>query len=130
MGMANTNKIYDRMTTAGGRATTTYAAGVAWAFTNNGTTDWHLPSLTELKQMCKWQRGIAWTSDATNCADLPALNSGVGASAMGFTRDYYYSSNEKSGRIDQAWSFFMGVSADNAANKGSGFVFRIVRAFG
>ena len=130
MGMANTNKIYDRMTTAGGRATATYAAGFAWAFTNNGKTDWHLPSLTELKQMCKWQRGIAWTSDATVCADTPALNSGVGAGAMGFTRNYYYSSSEKSGRIDLAWSLFMGVSADNDAPKTSAFLFRIVRAFG
>ena len=66
-GMANTNQIHARLTTAGGAATNTYAAGIAYAYVNNGKTDWHLPSKDELNQMCKWQRGVAWTSDATVC---------------------------------------------------------------
>lgn len=51
MGMANTNQVHARLTTAGGASTSTYAAGIAFAFTNNGKTDWHLPSIDELNQL-------------------------------------------------------------------------------
>jgi hypothetical protein len=48
-GMANTNQIYARLTTASGLTNTAnYAAGIAWAYSNNGKTDWHLPSKAEL----------------------------------------------------------------------------------
>jgi hypothetical protein len=51
MGMSNTNHIYARLTTVGGVATTDYAAGIAWAYTNNSKTDWFLPSKNELTQL-------------------------------------------------------------------------------
>jgi len=50
-GMANTNQIYARLTTAGGVATTDYAAGIAWAYTNNSKTDWFLPSKLEFQEL-------------------------------------------------------------------------------
>ena len=50
-GMANTNQIYARLTTAGGAATNTYAAGLAFEYTNNGKSDWHLPSKDEWTQL-------------------------------------------------------------------------------
>jgi len=131
-GMANTNKMYDLFTTSGGRATSTYAAGIAWAFANNGKTDWHLGSLSEMTQLCKWQRGQAWTSDATACANTGTLNSATyGANAMNFVIGIsYWSSSEKSGRIDQASQLFMGGNFINDTNKDSGGPIRIVRAFG
>jgi hypothetical protein len=55
-GLANTNQIYARLTTAGGSSSSTYAAGVAYDYstTVSGTTftDWYLPSENEIAQMC------------------------------------------------------------------------------
>jgi len=126
MGMANTNAIYARVTTAGGAATSAYAAGIAWEFSNNGKTDWHLPSKDELNQMCKWQRGVAWTSDATVCTG-GTMNSGTGAS--GFTTATYWSSSEYDATLRaSSQSFSSGTQYTNFKN--SRFYVRSVRAFG
>ena len=125
MGMANTNQIHSRLTTASGLANTAnYAAGIAFAFTNNGKTDWHLPSTDELNQMCKWQRGVDWTSDATGCSG-GTLNSGTGAS--GFAGDGYWSSSDFGGSA-RFQAFDDGGQRDN--RKGNEFYVRPVRAFG
>ncbi len=125
-GMENTNHIHARLTTAGGAARDTYAAGVAWAYTNNGKTDWHLPSKDEVNQMCKWQRGQAWVSDATICDNTGALNSGPGAS--GFAVDWYPSSSEWDASNMWAQNFPGGNLMDlGKQNRGQ---VRPVRAFG
>ncbi len=126
MGMANTNQIYARLTTAGNAATNTYAAGVAWAYTNNGKTDWHLPSKNEVNQMCKWQRGQAWVSDATICNGTGTLNSGTGAS--GFSAGTYWSSSEFD--ASGAWLQFFGTGFQASSVKGGADSVRPVRAFG
>jgi hypothetical protein len=50
-GMENTNSIYSRLTTAGSGGTWSYAAGIAWDFTQNGKSDWFLPSRDELAEL-------------------------------------------------------------------------------
>jgi hypothetical protein len=49
-GMENTNQAYSRLNT-GGAATNTYAAGIAWDYSNNGKSDWFLPSKDELYEL-------------------------------------------------------------------------------
>ena len=128
MGMSNTNQVHARLTTAGGAfgaLTNTYASGIAFDFTNNGKTDWHLPSKDELNQMCKWQRGVDWTSDATVCTG-GILNSGRGAS--GFSADGYWSSSEVS--VIFAWRQDFNTGSQSSSRKSNTDYVRPVRAFG
>ena len=131
MGMANTNQIYARVSNGGGvggAATSTYAAGIAWAYSNNGKTDWFLPSKSEINQMCKWNRGVAWTSDATVCTGGTLNSATYGASSSGFAANYYKSSSE-----DAASTYWVSLFLNGSfvsGNKSSGDRVRPIRAFG
>jgi hypothetical protein len=116
-GMANT-------TTADGTCTLG-AIQTAADYTNNGKTDWYLPSKDELNQMCKWQRGVAWTSDATVCTG-DNLNSGRGAS--GFSAGHYWSSSEFDATTALIQHFKFSVQGNDP--KTTTFYVRPVRAFG
>ena len=126
-GMANTNQIHARLTTAGGAATNTYAAGIAYAYVNNGKTDWHLPSKDELNQMCKWQRGVAWTSDATVCTG-GTLNSATWG-ATGFSSGSYWSSSEWTAVVS-AWRQSFDGGVQGSGLRYNPYSVRPVRAFG
>jgi hypothetical protein len=129
MGMANTNQVYARLTTVGLAATNTYAAGLAWAYTNNGKSDWYLPSYRELNELCKYARTQTTGNTATGCADTGPLRTG-------FSAVEYYSSSEfaccalASGN---AWfqNFGNGVlGRDNGGGKAGTDSVRAIRAFG
>ena len=111
-----------------GNVAATSAAVEARAYRGNSKTDWHLPSKDELNQMCKWQRGVAWTSDATVCTG-GTLNSGLGAS--GFIAVGYWSSSQDDG--DSAWRqrFQDGIEAGTqvTGTKSVTYYMRPVRAF-
>jgi len=106
-------------------STTPRAGTISQAYRGpNNLTDWYLPSKDELNQMCKWQRGVAWTSDATVCTG-GAINTGLGAA--GFVANAYWSSSEFN--ATDAW-FQYSAGSQGATNKNyvTAYV-RPVRAF-
>ena len=108
---------------------TTTAAGVARAYSGGALTDWYLPSTAELLLMCKWARGVAWTSDETICSGGTInLGTGNGLGAAGFVENRYWSSSEFS--TTRAWShdYTSPGNQANSAKSDSRYV-RPIRAF-
>jgi hypothetical protein len=102
-GMANTENFAGRL--AGyPQNSTSFAAGIAWAYTNNSKTDWHLPSKDELAQ-------------------LYAQRTTVG----GFSWDYYWSSSEYGAGAARTQNFLYGYQ--DWSGKTSALKVRLVRAF-
>jgi hypothetical protein len=109
MGMANTNQVYDRFTTAGAALTNSYPAGFAWEYTNNGKTDWHLPSKLEL-------------------AALYTYRTQVGGFAKGTYWEYWSSSEMDIDRI-YFYAFNGGYNNTTTKNENQPRYVRPVRAF-
>ena len=99
-GLSNTNTI---ITSQGGTATS-YAAGLARAFTGGGYTDWYLPSQDELYKLYLNRTAIG-----------------------GFAIDYYWSSTEVAYNIAYFQSFVYGSKLGNG--KHGAFYVRAIRAF-
>ena len=94
----------------------------------NGLSDWYLPSLDELNQMCKWANAVAWTSDATLCTH-GTLNAGTGhgLNAAGFSNTFYWSSSEANASNASLQDFYAGVQINDG--KGTTNYPRPIRAF-
>ena len=123
-GYANTSAMIAQ---SSGGNTAGKAATVSRAYQGGGKTDWFLPSKDELNQMCKWQRGVDWISDATVCRG-GVLNSGRGAS--GFSADVHWSSTEDA-QYDAWFQYFNNglQGKDYFSRKSSEFYIRPARAF-
>ena len=109
---------------------TTTAAGAARAYLGGTLSDWYLPTTSELLLMCKWARGVAWTSDETVCSGGTInLGTGEGLGAAGFISSRYWSSSEYSD--SRAWSqeYTSPGNQANSAKSDSRYV-RPIRAFG
>ena len=74
----------------------TSAAGAARSYNGGGKTDWFLPDLAELTQICKYISGQQGTPDSTKCLGIP--NS---TSVLGIYSGSYWSSSEKD--ASNAW---------------------------
>jgi uncharacterized repeat protein (TIGR02543 family) len=121
-GMANTNQIYATLTTGGSKATSAYAAGIAWAYTNNGKSDWHLPSKDELNELCKYARQQTTGNTATLCDSTGSFRQPP------YTGGFFMSSSESS--ASQAWGQFFTNGSQIGNGKNAGNAFQAVRAFG
>lgn len=116
----------------GNTDTATSAAALADAHTVTVSgvlfDDWYLPSVDELNQMCKWQRGItgtALTTLTTLCAGGTS-NSGIGAE--GFVGNTYWSSSEAGTNV--AWYQYFNVIDDQLLSyKSAAHSIRPIRAF-
>jgi hypothetical protein len=92
---------------------TTYAAGLARAYTGGSKSDWYLPSTTELNLICQWSRGVV--SSVTNACTGGTLNSATyGASGAGLAARFWSSSEATQ---FTAWSQDLGNGAQNDGNK-------------
>jgi len=109
MGSANT----DAIITAQGAPETSYAAGLARAYTGGGYTDWYLPSKDELNKMYENRATINTTA---------ASNSG-----SNFSENNYWSSTEYDN--DNAWRRSFKFDNRNYVIKIATSSVRAVRAF-
>ena len=105
-GQANTKAIIAQAVAAGNNDLTTYAAGICDAYTNDGFSDWFLPSKDELNKLYLNKVAIA-----------------------GFNSSWYYWSSSESGS-GQAWgqNFDLGYQHGSGKDDNDGYV-RPVRAF-
>jgi hypothetical protein len=104
-GMANTTSA-DAVCTSG-------AIQIAADYSNNGKTDWHLPSKDELNELYKY------------AYQLPARTSR--ATRPGFLADFYWSSSVHSANF--AWTQYFGNGTQHGASKAYSDRVRPVRAF-
>jgi hypothetical protein len=126
MGMTNSNLLFDRLTTAGGSIITDYAAGMAVDYSNNGKSDWHLPSRDEMNELCKYARQQA-TGDST----VPCDNSG--SLRAGFQAWYYWTSSEliaSGAPAGVEFGLHDGSAGESYASKAFANKARAIRAFG
>ncbi len=108
-GSANTTAIIS----AQGPPVTSYAAGLAGAYTGGGYTDWFLPSKDELNKMYLNRSTINTTAAANSGSD--------------FTNDVYWSSTEYSS--SNAWGQYIYLGTQGTTNKNYPGRVRAVRAF-
>ena len=108
-GSANTDDII----TEQGGTETSYAAGLASAYTGGGYADWFLPSKDELNEMYTNKATINTTATSNSGSE--------------FSTNSYWSSTEVNYGI--AWFQYFYDGSQNYGNKNNAFFVRAVRAF-
>jgi hypothetical protein len=99
----------------------TSAAALAQSYSGGGRSDWFLPSLDELTQMCTWQAGA--------CYGQPTSNN-VGTGAAGFIAGVYYvSSTELTASTVWGMRMQQGGRSGGSLAKNVAYIVRPARAF-
>jgi len=115
-GYQNSVDIQNRSGNVAASAAAVYALG----YTNNSTSDWHLPSKVELNELCKYARTQSTGNTSVACANSGSLRTGFSSGA-------YWSSSEYSSTA--AWAYHF-VWYEESADKSTSNRVRPVRAFG
>jgi hypothetical protein len=97
-----------------------YAAGVADAYTTATASDWFLPSVLELNEVCKYARNTGQAAGRTEWCNGGDLR-------LGFASGVYWSSSEL-GASDALAQDFTGGSSNDGSKSGAYYV-RPVRGF-
>jgi len=124
MGAVNTDAIIARMNDALVTPAANYAAGLARGYTNNGLTDWFLPSKDELNAMCNYSRNPT-TPPTGTCTGTQ--DGAFAAGPFGFAAVNYWSSAQLS--ATRAWVQYFGDGIQNNVTKNFTGRVRPVRAF-
>lgn len=110
-------------TTSADTTCTSGAIQLAADYTNNGKTDWHLPSKDELNELCKYARNTGQAAGgATRCSG------GSDATLRGFATGNYLSSSESA--ATNAWGQGFTTGGQGGTLKSALVFARAVRAFG
>jgi len=125
MGAANTTAIVARMNDGIVTAPADYAAGLARGYTNNGLTDWFLPSRDELNAMCNYSRNPT-TPPTGTCTGTQ--DGTFAAGAFGFAAGGYWSSSQNAANLAWVQDFFNGGQSASSKSATTDRV-RPVRAF-
>jgi hypothetical protein len=111
-GMANTTSA-DAVCTSG-------AIQIAADYSNNGKTDWHLPSIIELNELCKY-------AGQETTGGLNVACTAEGSLRTGFSADGYWSSSVYSATAAWGEYFYFGTQHDTSESSTARV--RPVRAF-
>ena len=117
-GMANSNAIQAQT----GNVAASSAAVYTYDYSSFGKTDWYLPSLDELNELCKYARTQTTGDTSVECGSSGTLRTG-------FDSGYYWSSTEVSASSARIQYFDTGSRSINGS-KALTTVVRPVRAFG
>jgi hypothetical protein len=104
--------------TSGAAATRAYVK----TYSGKNYSDWYLPNVAELNQLCKFLKDVPWTSDSTLCAISTSVVS------KGFFIDYYSTTIEDSNSLNWVQSFSTGAQS-NIRPKATADYVRPIRAF-
>lgn len=119
-GRAATAEIVARHDAGTPVAKTNYAAGVADAYTTQSASDWFLPSMDELNEVCKYARNTGQAAGASTVCSGGTLRSGF--EAVG-----YWSSTQWA--PTSAWNQYFDVGNQLNVNRTHQTYVRPVRAF-
>jgi uncharacterized repeat protein (TIGR02543 family) len=129
-GYSNTRAIIAQGNTNPDTSAAALADSYSASFNGSTVDDWYLPSILELRQMCKWQRNIVWSSVEQDCQSVPFSETNInntGPGAAGFS-GFYWSSTEASA-TNAIRQFFNNGNPSHEGKSNSGISVRPIRAF-
>lgn len=105
------------------------AAGAADAYVGNGKSDWYLPSIKELNELCKFSFGQATGDDAVLCTNSVGTYNATVPSAYQFSAvKGYYSSTEHDASNARTYVLYQ-ATVTLWASKNNLIAVRPIRAF-